>query len=60
NRKGCDCFPSLAMTVNIFFQLLSLLTENFDHHTNNIQKVPTSQKSSHPKNLNTNQHPVNL
>ncbi|QSV71931.1 MULTISPECIES: hypothetical protein [Aphanizomenonaceae] len=48
------------MTVNIFFQLLSLLTENFDHHTNNIQKVPTSQKSSHPKNLNTNQHPVNL
>ncbi|WP_290602786.1 hypothetical protein [Anabaena sp. AL93] len=24
-----------------------------------MQKVPTSQKSSHPKNLNTNQHPVN-
>ena len=24
NSKGCDCFPSLAMTVNIFVQLLIL------------------------------------
>jgi hypothetical protein len=24
NRQGCDCFPSLAMTVNIFVQLLKL------------------------------------
>ncbi|MDK2413646.1 hypothetical protein QHH03_31625, partial [Aphanizomenon sp. 202] len=22
NSKGCDCFPSLTMTVNIFVQLL--------------------------------------
>jgi hypothetical protein len=25
NRQGCDCFPSLAMTVNIFVQLLTFL-----------------------------------
>ncbi|MBE9260659.1 DUF4277 domain-containing protein [Dolichospermum sp. LEGE 00246] len=27
NRQGCDCFPSLTMTVNIFVQLLKVKTE---------------------------------